>query len=150
MATGQYELVATVLLSELSYIKTGNKVNLVSNDISGEWKGIVKRISDQIDPASQTVKVFISVNGEGLREGMYLSGQVASGVIENAVEIDRALLLSQNEVYVIVDDKLQLKSVQVIKMKRNTAIIQGLENGTTILAQSLADAHTGMAVTVVK
>ncbi|MCB0642176.1 MAG: HlyD family efflux transporter periplasmic adaptor subunit, partial [Phaeodactylibacter sp.] len=46
MKTSEYELEATIPLSELKYIKVGNPVKLFSEDVEGEWQGTVKRISD--------------------------------------------------------------------------------------------------------
>ncbi|MEM1124127.1 MAG: HlyD family efflux transporter periplasmic adaptor subunit, partial [Bacteroidota bacterium] len=72
MGTGTYEVKATINLEDLKFIKTGNKVNLYSDAMDGQWTGTVKRISDQIDPNTQSVIAYIGVLGKGLREGMYL------------------------------------------------------------------------------
>lgn len=146
MATGNYELVATVPLSDLSYLKIGNNVKLTSEDIEGEWQGKVKRISDQIDPGSQTVQVFISVDGKELREGMYLRGEVATRSVGEAVRIPRDLLVEQRNVYVIQDSMLQLKPIQLVKMEAESAIVQGITNGTPLLAKPIPGAFEGMKV----
>ncbi len=149
MATGRFELVATVPLSDLTYIKEGNQVALFSEDIEGEWKGTVRRISDQIDPGSQTVQVFIGVNGQDLREGMYLRGDVASITVADALEIDRRLLVGQNQIYAIESDSLlRLLPVEVIKTDRRSVVVQGVSAGRTILAEPVTGAFDGMKVRI--
>ena len=53
------------------YLKIGQKVTLISNDIKGNWKGSIARIGKNIDSKTQSVIVYISVNGADLKEGMY-------------------------------------------------------------------------------
>lgn len=150
MANGNYELVATVPLSDLNYLKNGSEVTLSSEDIEGTWQGRVKRISDQIDPGSQTVQVFISVNGKDLREGMYMRGEVASRQVEDAMRIPRDLLVDQKGVYVVQDSLLQLRSVNVIKMEAETVIVTGLSGQEQLLANPLPGAFDGMRVAPIK
>jgi multidrug efflux pump subunit AcrA (membrane-fusion protein) len=147
MATGYYEMLATVPLSQLDFLKPGGKVKLSSEDIDGEWTGKVKRISDQIDPQTQTVGVYIGVTGKNLREGMYLRGEAAAKALNNVVEINRDLLLNEKEVYAIQDDTLLvLIPVTVQKFNRETVIISGLPNGTQLLTSDVAGAFDGMRV----
>ena len=147
MATGYYELVATVPLSELNYLQPGGKVDLYSEDIDGNWTGTVRRISDQIDPASQTVEVYVGVSGRDLREGMYLRGDADARQLDNVVEIDRDLLVDETSVYVVENDTL-LKSVPVVirKFDRETVIVSGLPDGAQLLTSDVAGAYDGMRV----
>jgi len=147
MATGYYELVATVPLSDLDFLKVGSKVVLTSEDIDGEWSGKIRRISDQIDANTQTVNVYVGVSGKGLREGMYLRGEADARTIVDAVEVDRDLLIDQGEVYVVENDTLlRLVPVTVRKFNRETAVISGLPNGTKLLMSEVAGAYDGMRV----
>lgn len=147
MATGYYELVATVPLSDLDFLKTGSKVVLTSEDINGKWEGKIRRISDQIDATTQTVSVYVGVSGKDLREGMYLRGEADARTIVDAVEINRDLLIDQEEVYVVESDTLlRLVPVTVRKFNRETAVISGLPNGTQLLTSEVAGAYDGMRV----
>lgn len=150
MANGNYELVATVPLSDLNYLSNGSRVALTSEDIDGSWDGRVKRISDQIDPGSQTVQVFISVSGKGLREGMYMRGEVASRQVDAAMRIPRDLLVDQKGVYVVQDSLLQLRTVNVIKVEDETVIVTGLTGQEQLLANPLPGAFDGMRVAPIK
>ena len=144
MNTANYELEATVALRDLKYIKVGSRVKLYSEDIAGQWQGQVKRVSDQVNPGTQTVKVFISVSGEQLREGMYLRGEVEGSRIEQAARLPRNLLIGPDQVYVWRDSSLQLQTVQVAKLTSAHAVVRGLPDGTPILAQMLPGLFDGM------
>ncbi len=149
MATGYYELVATVPLSDLYYLQTGGEVTLRSEDIDGEWEGTIRRISDQIDEDTQTVDVYVGVSGKQLREGMYLRGEAAAVTLEDVVEIDRTLLIDENEVYVVAQDSLlRLQPVTVRKANRTTAIVSGLPDGTELLMSTVPGAFDGMLVKI--
>lgn len=147
MATGFYEMVATVPLSQLDFLQPGGEVKLYSEDIDGAWTGKVRRIGDQIDPGTQTVSVFIGVSGKELREGMYLRGEADARMMNNVVEIDRDLLIDEGEVYVIKNDTLlSLVPVDVRKFNRETVIVSGLPNGAKLLTSDVAGAYDGMRV----
>ncbi len=147
MATGFYEMVATVSLSDLDFLKPGGSVELYSEDIDGKWTGKIRRISDQIDATTQTVNVFIGVSGKELREGMYLRGKADARTLENVVEIDRDLLIDEAEVYVVKNDTLlSLVPVVVRKFNRETVIVSGLPEGAELLTSDVAGAYDGMRV----
>lgn len=148
MNTSNYELQATVSLSDLKYIQPGNSVTLTSGDVDGEWDGRIKRINNQVDPGTQTVKVFISVNGQNLREGMYLRGDIVASSIDNAVSIPRDLLVGQESVYLVRDSVLELTPVQVVKITPNAAIVRGLPEGAPLLKELFPNAFDGMKVKV--
>lgn len=149
MATGYYELVATVPLSDLDYLTVGGEVELYSEDIAGRWKGKISRISNQIDAGSQTVEVYIGVSGNELREGMYLRGAAAARTLENVVEIDRKLLLNEREVYVVYQDTLlTLQPVTVRKYNRQTVLVTGLPDGSQLVTATVAGGFDGMRVKV--
>ncbi len=151
MNTYSYELEATVSMQDLKSIQPGNTVKLYSDNLDGQWTGKVKRISNQIDPSTQSVIVFIGVSGKNLREGMYLRGNIAAGNISNATEIPRNLLVDQKAVYTIQgDSQLVLQNIDLIKINGTKAIIQGLDDNTLLLKEILPGMYDGMKVDVRK
>ncbi len=149
MNTSNYELEATIRLEDLKYIKVGNTVQLKSDELEGQWTGRIKRISDQIDPGTQTVIVYIGVNGKNLREGMYLHGDIQARNIENALKIPRKLLVNQSQVYAVRDSALLLLPVEVVKIAEGEVIVRGLTDGTEILKNTISGAFEGMKVKIV-
>jgi len=146
MGTGLYEMKATLNLEDLQFIKTGSKVKLYSDAIEGTWAGKVNRISDQIDPNTQSVIAYIGVSGKGLREGMYLRGNLNTQTIKSVVQIPIDLLVNQNQVYVIKDEKLTLQSVEVVNTNANHAVVKGLTDDTLILQEKIIGAYDGLLV----
>lgn len=146
MNTGNYELQVTVPLSDLAYLSKGSRVSLASRDIEGSWTGTVRRINDQVDAGTQTVKVFIAVSGKKLREGMYMLGEVNAKPIQDAISIPRDLLINQNAVYAIHNNSLELRPVEVVKVTENAAIVRGIDDGTLLLNEKLPNAFDGMQV----
>ncbi len=148
MSTGNYELEGTVTVADLQYVRPGSQVKLVSGDIAGQWNGTVRRIGDQVDPGTQTVKVFIGVSGPNLRDGMYLRGEITASSISNALKLPRELLVNQESVYTVKDSQLHLVPVSLVKMTPDFAIVRGIEDGTTLLKNKPAGIFDGMKVKI--
>lgn len=141
-----YELEASINEADIDLIKVGNQVELGSDNSNQNWKGRVSRISNVIDPATQTIKVFITTSGKGLKEGMYLSGTVKGRQISDAFEFPRNLLIDQTKVYVVDNSKLMLKEVEPVHFTTEKVVVKGLENGSILLGESLAGAYEGLEV----
>jgi membrane fusion protein (multidrug efflux system) len=150
MNSNTYELEVTVPLSDLKYIKPGYKVSLYSDDIEGSWSGKIKRINDQVESNTQTVKVFISVSGKGLREGMYMRGEIEGSFIQNAILLPRELLIDQNKVYHVQDTILTTMLVDVVKITEGGAIVRGIPDGTPLLKTLFPGAFDGLKVKIKK
>ena len=148
MNTNNYELEATVALRDLKYLQVGNQVQLYSDDIEGKWTGRIKRINNMLDAGTQTVKLFISVNGKNLREGMYLRGDVAASKIENAVRLPKGLLVNQKAVFAVRDTLLSLLPVEVVKTTRDHAIVRGIGDETQLLKNKIPGSFDGMRVNI--
>ena len=86
------------------------------------------------------------MNGRGLKEGMYLKGNINADVINDALEIPRKLLVNERELYVVQDSLLVSKAVEVVKMNDETVIVRGLSDGTHIISETVAGAYDGMKV----
>lgn len=148
MNNSRYELQATVPLSELDNLDVGRSVTLQAVELGGEWQGRVKRISDQVDPQTQSVTVFVEVSGKGLREGMYLKGTADSRPITGVFELSEELLVNQKAVYMVRDTQLVLQEVELVKIKDTSAIVRGLTDGTLLLSRKMPAAYDGMKVRI--
>ncbi len=145
----RYELEASVSLYDIQFFRKGNKVALYSEATNSEWSGTVARFGKTIDDKTQSQKVFITVNSSKLNEGMFLNGQINTKSIENIVQLPRKFLINNSSVYIIKNNKLLLKPVQVIKVNNNEMYIRGLEDGTEVLFQTLLGAYENMPVEVI-
>lgn len=148
MNTYAYELEASVNVGDIDLLKVGNEVSLGNENSAKVWKGKVIRISDIIDPATQTIKVFISVAGKELREGMYLSGVVTGREIPNAFEISRNLLIDQTQLYQIEDSALKLLSIKPVHFTSEKAVVTGIPDNSQILNEVVTGAYEGLKVDI--
>ena len=151
MNTGVYELQASIPLQDLKYIKVGDRVSLKSEDIAGSWSGAISRISSTIDTKTQTVKLFIQVSGSGLRENMFLTGEINANTVANVIEVPRKLLVDNDKIYSVVGDtSLALLEAQIVKIGEQTAMLRGIPDGTKILSETFPGAFDGMKVKTIK
>lgn len=154
-----YEMEASVSLRDLEFIKPGSQVELSSEDIPGAWKGRVIRVSDVIDAQTQTVRVFISVNGSALKEGMYLTGIVSGQTLSDVVSLDRGLLMDDNTVFLgerdlandstageVIQGVLRKVSVQPLQYSDDQVLVKGIKNGSWVISQSIPNGYDGMTV----
>jgi multidrug efflux pump subunit AcrA (membrane-fusion protein) len=146
IAPGSLELETAIAASELHLVHVGDTLRLASTEGPGAWTGRIIRLSEQIDPATQTVKVFVQVQGEGLRDGMYMSGSIAADVLEAAVAVPRSALLEGRSLYTVQDSALLRAPVEVLHQGVEQAIVRGLKDGQVVVVDRLSAAYEGMRV----
>lgn len=145
-----YELEVSISQSLVHSLSIGKSVRINDpNNRNQHWTGKVIRINGKVDATTQTVKVFIELKGENLREGNYLEAVIEGDDIENAFEIDRKLLIEGKNIYTVQDKKLKLLPVEIVHKNRQTVLIKGLSNGTEIVSKIVPGAFEGMMVEVI-
>lgn len=143
-----YELEVAIRKSFSDLLKVGEEVDLKNLEGTQQFKGKVSRVNSKIDANSQTVQVFIKIEDAKVKEGMYLEASVAARNVENATSIPRNLLVSQNKVYVVENNVLQLAEINVVHFTSESVIITGLENGTQLISAPVPGAFVGMPVEI--
>lgn len=146
--SNNYELEAAVNLEDLSFIKVGNKVSLDAENLAGEWSGKIRRISDVVDPNTQTIKVFIGISGKGLKEGMYLSGNIKGQALNDVVALPRKFVNENNQIYIIQDSVLKLYAITPVQTTAEQVYVQGIPDNTQILNEVVIGAYEGLKVNV--
>lgn len=141
-----YELEVNVNAMYVNLLQKGKKVVLNDIEKSHQYTGTVTRINARVDQNTQTVKVFIEVTDATLREGMYLEANIPVEKAENAIEIERKLLIDNNKLFVVNSKTLDLVTVRPIHSNDSKVVIKGLPDGATILTQLLPDAYKGLIV----
>jgi multidrug efflux pump subunit AcrA (membrane-fusion protein) len=145
--TNMFELESFLSKNDLKFLKFGDKVTLHSSTLNKYFMGTLIRINQAIDPSTQLVPIYISVRSPELTEGMYLDAIISAGVIENAISIDRNLIIDNQKVFSINSDStLKLIDVQVATFDQNNAIITGLNSDEKILLQPLKGAFEGLKI----
>lgn len=136
--TNLYEVEIPLSLSDLPFVRPGDRVHLVSDNLTGSFAGKVSRINGKIDPSSQTVKVFIQTSDSRLRDGMYLTARIQSSKTISAMRLPARWLVGADQLYVKSDSALVLTKIEIVRNEGESVIIKGLKDGTQILAQELA------------
>ncbi|MUU78012.1 efflux RND transporter periplasmic adaptor subunit [Winogradskyella endarachnes] len=145
-----YEMEVAISKSYADILKEGENVNLTSLDKTKVYQGVVSRVNGSIDATTQTITVYIEVKHQDLKEGMYLEANLNAEKIENAIEIDRNLLLDSEEIYVVNDSLLDVIPVKPAHFSSETVVLKKVPNGTVILKKPVPGAYAGMHVKGVK
>lgn len=145
-----YEVALAVEKEFSDLLKEGEEVTFASIDSAKEYTGKVSRINGRIDQATQTVKVFAAVKGEGLKEGMYLEAQLEARDEVDAIKIPRKLLIDESQIFVVKDTVLDLINVTPVYFSSKEVVLKGVPNGTKILSKSIPGAYAGMLVKVIE
>ncbi len=143
-----YEMEIAISATYRGLLQKGKKVELHNLENTQSWIGKVIRVNGKIDQSSQTIKVFIQINSEDLKEGMYLEADLLAKSEKDAYEITRKVLVNNNSVYIVNDTVLKLVPVQPVYFKDQTVIIKGLADGSKTLSRIVPGAYDGMLVKI--
>lgn len=150
--TNQYnfELELPIREEYADMVEIGTKIKLMSKDENDAViEGTVVRINPVVDPGSQSINTYVRVTGKKLKEGMYFTAQLPLEPVEDAMEIDRKLLVQNQFVFGVEDSTLVTYEVIPRHYKQETVIVTGLEQGSRILARMIPAAREGMKVEIV-
>jgi len=64
------------------------------------------------------------------------------------MEIDRSAVYNFNEVFTVIDGKLEKKIIDVLKINQETLLFSGLDEGTLVVVEPLVNATNGMLVDI--
>ena len=148
--TDVYELEVAVSKSYSDLLKLGETVELLNLDGSRTYNGRVSRINSKVDQASQTIKAFIEVEHPDLKEGMYLEASLNAREEAEAIEIDRSLLMENDQIFVVRDSVLDLIPVEPVYFSTKKVVLKGVPDGMSIISRPVVGAYAGMLVKVYK
>jgi membrane fusion protein (multidrug efflux system) len=148
MERGNFELIVSVLASDIKYLQRGQEAEFYSEDMGRSWKGKIVRVSDKINPQSQTLDVYIQLRGKELKEGLFLSGLVVSKPVEDVFLLDNALLVGQDEAYAVKDGVLEKMKLDIVRISDSGILVRDIPNGTWMLGKQISGAFEGMEVNV--
>ncbi|MFC2148266.1 efflux RND transporter periplasmic adaptor subunit [Bacteroidota bacterium] len=144
--TDIYEMEVSISKTFSDLLKVNEEVELVNLDRTKTYKGFVARINGNVDVATQTIKAFIDVIDPDLKEGMYLEANLNAKQESDAIEIDRSLLLENNQIFVVRDSVLDLIDVKPVYFSNKKVVLKDVPEGTTIIIRPVVGAYAGMLV----
>ncbi|NPA44349.1 MAG: HlyD family efflux transporter periplasmic adaptor subunit [Chlorobi bacterium] len=149
--TDKLELEIPIEVENINFVHKGQTVSIISSYDNNEFKGKIIRISDFVDPKTQSVSVFIDISAHKnsrVYQGEYMTAIFSDIMIKDAIEVQRGAVFNQNDVYVVEDGKLKKQTVNILKVNDETVIINGLPEGTKIVNEALINAVENMEVEI--
>ncbi|MCK4746880.1 MAG: HlyD family efflux transporter periplasmic adaptor subunit, partial [Bacteroidales bacterium] len=143
--TDVMEVIVPVLPEELDWIVEGMEVELHRNNDSSV-AGSISRIAGFIDPGSQSINVYISVRNHRsghLLEGEFVEADFTARESVSGMIVPREALLNECSVFVLEDSVLAERKVNVVGRLDDHFIIEGYQEGETIVVESLVDVKLG-------
>jgi multidrug efflux pump subunit AcrA (membrane-fusion protein) len=142
------EIEASIPAREAQYVSPGDEITVRSTSISLEtYSGTVTRKNALIEPGTQSVKIYIDISGTDLEPGYYLEGEIGGRVFSGAFKVHKDILIRDNELFTVVEDRATLKTVELLASAGDSMIVNGLEPGTTIIDEFRSAAFEDTKVT---
>ncbi len=128
-----YLLTATVRQSLKHSIDIGSRIELTDRIGSRSWNAVVSRINPTVNSQTQSVEIYLDVEGNGIREGMFLKGILEVDEPEHVSKIPKSALLRNGTVYGVREGVIQQLPVQVVDIEHSEVWVSGLTSGEQIV-----------------
>lgn len=150
ISAGVYEMEVNINIAYRDLLAVGKSVQLHNLEKTQQWTGKVIRVNGRVDQASQTIKVYIQVADNALKEGMYLAAELMAKEEEDTYELNRKLLFDENKLFVVKDSLLDVVVVNPVFFKETSVVVKGLTDGTLLLSKPVPGAYKGMQVAILQ
>ena len=147
--TDELELEVALDRFESEWIKIGDRVIVHADKTGMKWDGEVVRKSQFVDPNTQSQGVFVVLKNQksgSLLAGEYYRAEFTGHPVDGVMEVPRNIVFNTNEVFVIVDSRLEKRLATIIKVNEKTLLINGLEVGEILVMQPLINVLEGTLV----
>jgi HlyD family secretion protein len=133
---------ANIPISELPFLKAGEKATVVSPDLSIELEGKVVIVSPALDPNSTTAEVWVQLDNPGnrLRPGASVQVEIIAATVQDALVIPNSALLpaqerSSDTVLVVGPDWLaRQRKIEVgVRGNNRVQVLKGLTLGEQVI-----------------
>ena len=142
-----YEMQADIGKNMISAINIGVQVQVYAPDQKDQpYLGTVIRVNGKIDQETQTVKAFILLKEPSLKEGMYLEAIIPVQKIDHAFEVNRSLVVNQNQLFIVQDSILTLLPINILHKGEKNLVVNGLTDGMLFVDRPIPNAYQGMKV----
>ncbi|MHC4597201.1 MAG: efflux RND transporter periplasmic adaptor subunit [Planctomycetota bacterium] len=119
------------------------------------WAGYVVRTTGQVDKTSRMISVVVEVpkpfdasNGKPpLLPGVFAEVLIKGKTLRNAVAVPRDAIRQGNKVWLVNDDRLHIRSLEIIRADKSFAYtVSGVDDQALIVLSSLDAVVDGMEV----
>lgn len=149
--TDKMELELPVELSDVKFLNVGDKAKVISDDGKHHYQAKIIRISDFVDPKTQSVPIFLSISEKekpNIFQGEYLQAEFDRLKISDAMKITRNAVFNHNEVFVVINGKLKKRTINIIKTNEKSLIFNGINEGEMLVSEALLNANENMEVKI--
>jgi hypothetical protein len=134
-----------------------------------ERDGVIERLLGQVDARGRMARVLVMVEDPlGVRPkgvkgapeqgapratlplllGAFVRVKIEGSPLPDTTEIPRVALVDDHSVWLVVDDKLAAREVEVAWRNVDTVLVRGLRPGESVVTTPLASPTEGMAVRI--
>ncbi len=142
------EVPLQVQVSDLPWIDSEQSVSLASTELDGSWSASISRVSSDIDERTQTVDVYVTLDGGGasrLLSGLFLEAETGGHTIDNAYTVPPKAVYEERYVYLIENGELVRRRVTIARREIERLIVSdGLDNGDTLVIEPMQGIAPGM------
>ena len=128
-----YEMEVALSKSYASLLKVGEAVVLTNLERTETYNGTVSRVNGSIDPTTQTITAYIEVKDEALKEGMYLEANLDAKEEQNAIEVDRNLLLDNEQIFIVRDSLLDVIDAKPVYFSDTKVVLKAFQTAPLFL-----------------
>ena len=141
-----FEMEMTLEVEDLKHTPAGKPVKIENSNWEKPLTGRIDRVNPIIDPQNQMVTVMVDITGNKLFHGMFVEGNLQTSPIPASAAIDRNLILAGSSVFLVEEDSLVRRPVEVLGLENGTAYVRGLHDGERVLAETSPSFRPGMRV----
>ncbi len=148
--TDKLEMEVPLRKVDAAWVSIGDEVDVSRDGDPLSWKGKVIRKGKFLDDGFQRQALFVSLDNvktHSLLIGEYLSATFPAYPVKEVMEMTRNAVFNSNEVFVVVDSRLETRDIEIVKLNAKTLLFRGLEEGCTLVTQALINVHEGTVVT---
>lgn len=164
-SVGSYEVRVPVTLEELGFLEQDKEKVLAANvqlqaEIGGvnrTWQGKILRSEGQVDRSTMTIHLVVSIapnpNSKTFSyppPGLFVRAKIKGRIMTNVAELPRGAL-RQNNTLLILDEKNQLKIVQIgisRTRKKTVLVANGINEGDRVVVSPMEAPVEGMKLEV--
>lgn len=150
MNTSRYEMQTPITMTDFNLISIGQKVQLSADDLGTTYTGTISRVSKQIDQTTQSIPVYISVQGKDLRDGMYLNGTLKGNEIKDVTALPIETIVGSNSVYMVQDSTIREKQIDIVLRTGTQAIVKGINPTDLVIIKGLNSLSPGQKAALQK
>ncbi len=165
-----FDISAHIPVDDLQWIQNGNntlvglKAQITFSGVSPPVMktGTVTRVKAALDATTRTLPLIVEVDSGldphptskgpgsiGLKAGMFVTITIKSDREQLVHKLPRHMIHDNDRVYLVKDGQLRIQQVNVLRrFKKTVFVTSGLNNGDLVIATPVANAVSGMKITL--